>query len=108
MCQAVFNACPGILEAPKAVANTALEVHLSKCGIAGLGVSIGLGLGHEVRVVIVTVTVIFLARHRLGCDLCKRHRRDQSVRVQDLTLPHHDVSPKHSTPPQQPQYHLRV
>jgi hypothetical protein len=62
-------ACPGILEGPKAVASTAVEVLLSKCGIADVGVSIGLGLGHEVRVVFVTVTIIFFARHRLGCDL---------------------------------------
>jgi hypothetical protein len=63
MCQAVFNACPGILEGPKAVANTAVEVALfvsraSKCGIADFG--IGLGLGYGIRVVI-TILALFQA-----------------------------------------------
>jgi hypothetical protein len=73
MCQAVINACPGYYERPNAVANAAVEVLLSKCGVADLGVGIGIGIGHEVRAAIITV-IIFSARHRLGCDLRGIHQ----------------------------------
>ena len=72
MCQAVFNACPGILEGPKAVANTAVEVALfvsraSKCGIADFGT--GLGLGHGIRVVITILALFQALFFALGRDL---------------------------------------
>ena len=110
MCQAVYNACPGILEGPKAVANTALAVEVllnvsrqSKCGIADA--DHGLGLGHVIRgpsryhhhhdYQRRSLSGYLLrqnARNRLGRDL-----RDISVNDKfacDLTLPHHDISLK--------------
>jgi hypothetical protein len=66
MCQAVYNACPGILESPKAVANTAVVLvevpsvtRASKCGIADFGA--GIGIGYGIRVVIVSIVITIAA-----------------------------------------------
>lgn len=66
MCQAMFDACPGVLEGPKAVANTAVEVPLfvtraSKCCIAGFGAGLGFGYRDGIRVVIVSIVIIIVA-----------------------------------------------
>ena len=58
-----IHASPRIPECPKAVANAAGEVQLSKCDVAELGI----GIGRQIRIAI--VTVIIFPRHRLGCDL---------------------------------------
>jgi hypothetical protein len=87
MCQAVFNTCPRILDGPKAVPSTTVEVlvcvtRASKCDVrlADPGVGIRVRIGHGVR-----------SHYRHHCD---NHCRSLTLSISLLPLPQDDVSLK--------------